>query len=351
MKRLGWAAWALLASVVATHAFAADAPSVAQVGALQTQFDPLGPAVQSLALPNGRTVHFADTGEAGWRPVLFIGGTGTSARAFQMTEFLQTLRRQLKLRLITVERNGFGDSPYTPDWGYRDYADEVRAVLGHLGVDRFVGLGISGGGPYLAQVAAAMPDRLISVHLLAAATQRPADDPVCRVTPAALAAGVKPQVQNPQTWWAFPPNSPTHQIPGFAERAYDEGARAFFIRGQMGDPAPQAAELLRYCGPLADVGAVKAPAFIYQGTADPLVPMQAAEYWRTHFSNVARMRVYPGEAHDVQYRHWDQVLVDVSGHPELTVLCMKGASRAVPEAQAEALRKAGAAVGICAWRG
>jgi pimeloyl-ACP methyl ester carboxylesterase len=306
--------------------------------------------VQSLGLPNGRTVHFADTGETGWRPVLFIGGTGTSARAFEMTGFLQTLRRQLKLRLITVERNGFGDTPYTPGWGYRDYADEVRAVLDHLGVDRFVGLGISGGGPYLAQVAAAMAQRVISVHMLAAATQRPPGDQVCSLPVATLGAGVKSQVQNPKAWWAFPANSPTRQIPGFADRAYDEGARAFFIRGQMGDPTPEAAEYLRYCGPVADVAGVKAPAFIYQGTADPLVPMQAAEYWRAHFPNIARMRVYPGEAHDVQYRHWDQVLIDVSGHPELAVMCVKGASRAVPEPQAEALRKAGATVGICAWR-
>ena len=349
MRRVGWAMAALLAWA-GLQGPATAAPTVARVGAIQDRFDALGPPVQSLVLANGRTVHFIDTGEAGWRAVLFVGGTGTSARAFEMTEFLQTLRRQLKLRLITVERNGFGDTAFVPGWGYGDYAEEVRAVLDHLEVGRFAGLGISGGGPYLAQVAAAMPQRMISVHMLAAATQRPASDPVCKLPAAALAAGVKPQVQNPQVWWAFPANSPTHSIPGFADRAYDEGARAFFIRGQMGDPAPQAAELLRYCGPLADVGAVRAPTFIYQGTSDPLVPMQSAEYWRTHFPNVARMRVYPGEAHDVQYRHWDQALIDVSGHPELTVLCVNGKSRAVPEAQGVRLLKAGASVGVCAWR-
>lgn len=116
----------------------------------------------------------------------------------------------------------------------------------------------------------------------------------------------------------------------------------------MGDPAPQVAELQRYCGPLADLAAVKAPAFIHQGTADPLVTMQSAEYWRAQFPNVVRMRIYPGEAHDIQYRHWDQVLVDLSGHPDLTVLCLKGRSQAVPEAQGERLLKAGATPGVCA---
>jgi non-heme chloroperoxidase len=351
MKRFGSVLLALLAGGNFLAARAAPAaPSVARIGVIQDRFDSLGPPVKALTLPNGRTVHYVDTGEVGWRPVLFIGGTGTSARAFEMTEFLQTLRRQLKLRVITVERNGFGDTAFAPGWSYADYADEVRTVLDHLGVGQFAGLAISGGGPYLAQVAAAMPRRLISVHMLAAATQRPVNDPLCKLSAGALSAAVRPQVQNPHEWWAFPANSPTHDIPGFSDRAYDEGARAFFIRGQMGDPAPQAAELQRYCGPVADVGAVKAPTFIYQGTADPLVPMQSAEYWRAHFPNIARMRVYPGEAHDIQYRHWDQVLIDLSGHAELTALCVKGRSRAVAEPQAERLLKAGATVGICAWR-
>ena len=351
MVRLGLALLALLSCVgLAGRGFAAEAPTVALVGVIQDRFDPLGPPVQTLTLPNGRTVHYADSGEAGWRPVLFVGGTGTSARAFMMTEFLQTLRRQLKLRLITVERNGFGDTAFVPGWTYGDYAQEVQAVLERLGVTRFAGLAISGGGPYLAQVASAMPERLISVHMLAAATQRPADDPICRTPATALAGAVKPSVQNPHVWWAFPPNSPTPAIPGFADTAYDEGARAFFIRGQMGDPAPQVAELQRYCGTLADVSAVQAPAFIYQGTADPLVTVQSAEYWRAHFPNVARMRTYPGEGHDIQYRHWDQVLLDLSGHPELTMLCVKGRSQAVSGTAAERLLEAGATLGVCAWR-
>ena len=352
MRLFGLTLLALLSlvSLSSPGAAASEPPTVAQVGPIQSGFDPLGAPVQSLTLANGRTVHYIDTGEAEWRPVLFVGGTGTSARAFEMTEFLQTLRRQLKLRVISVERNGFGDTPIIPGWSYGDYADEVKAVLDHLGVTRFAGLAISGGGPYLAQVTAAMPERLISVHMLAAATQRPAADPVCKMSTAALTAALKPSVQNPQSWWAFPANSPTHGIPGFSDRAYDEGARAFFIRGQMGDPAPQAAEVQRYCGPVADLAAVKAPAFIYQGTADPLVTMQSAEFWRAHFPNVARMRVYAGEGHDIQYRHWDQVLIDVSGHPELTVMCVRGKSQALSESKAEALVKAGATAGICAWR-
>jgi pimeloyl-ACP methyl ester carboxylesterase len=338
-----------LAACLLASAAHAEAPSVAKVGDLPAVFDDLGVAVQTLKSADGRTVHFTDTGEPGFRPVLFMGGTGTSARAFEMTEFLKSMRKQLKLRFITVERNGFGDSPITAGWGYADYVAEVRAVLDHLQVQRAAGVAISGGGPYMAQVAAAMPERLISLHLLAAATQRPPEDAVCKLSADQLTAFMKSQVQNPKTWWGFPKDSPTHKIPGFADRAYDEGARAFYIRGQMGDPAPEVAEVMRYCGPSPDLSAVKAPAFIYQGTADALVTVETAERWKAQLPNVVEMRLYPGEGHDVQYRHWDQLLLDVAGHAELTVLCASGRSLAVPKAQAERKLKAGATLGVCAW--
>lgn len=349
MRRPGtWLASLLACAWVTTSAQAA--PTVAKVGPIQDRFDAIGAPLKSLTRPGGHVLHYIDTGEVGWRPVLFIGGTGTSARAFEMTEFLQTLRRQLKLRVISVERNGFGETAQTPGWSYGDYVDEVRAVLAKAGVERFSGVAISGGGPYLAHIAAAMPDQLISIHMLAAATRRPATDPICALSSAAFADLIRPSLQNPSAWWAFPMKSPIFAIPGFVERARDEGARAFFIRGQMGDPAPQVAEAKRYCDPVADVSAVRAPAFIYQGTADLSVPMASADYWRMHFPNVGRMRTYPGEGHDIQYRHWDQVLVDLSGHAELTVVCARGRSRAVPEAKAQNLLKAGATTGTCAWR-
>jgi hypothetical protein len=43
------------------------------------------------------------------------------------------------------------------------------------------------------------------------------------------------------------------------------------------------------------------------------VPAAHAEVWRRALGNVVALRLYQGEAHDVQYRHWDQILVDVAG--------------------------------------
>ena len=107
--------------------------------------------------------------------------------------------------------------------------------------------------------------------------------------------------------------------------------------------------MLRYCGPAPDVSKVTAPVHIYQGGADPLVKIDQAEYWRSHYPNVASFRVFPGEAHDVQYRHWDQVLIELAGFTDQLVICDAGKTRAAPKAGAEALVTKGATLGICAW--
>jgi non-heme chloroperoxidase len=315
----------------------------------QTHFDDIGPAVETLAGPHGRAVHYIDTGEAGWRPVLFIGGTGTSARAFLMTEFLQTLRRQLHLRFISVERNGFGDTVYDPNWTFADYVDEVGAVLDTLKLPKVAMVAISGGGPYAAHIAAKMPNRLLSIHMMAALAETRNATMACSAPVEKIAAGVG-SVGNPQSWWHMADTSPTKHIPGFADRSYDEGARAFFIRGQKGDPTPEAAEMKRYCAPLPDVSHVKAPLFTYYGSADPLVVPANGAWWRAHFSGPHTERAYPGEGHDAQYRHWDQALIDIAGFGDRILVCDGGAAKLAAPASVAGLQAKGATLGICAWR-
>ena len=343
----------MIRRLVAALALVCAMPAAAKPVNWPTRFDDIGPAVQTLTAPSGRTVHYADTGEAGWRPVLYIGGTGTSARAMLMTGYLDSLRRRLKIRLISVERNGFGDTAYDPAWGLADYPDEVRAVLDHLTIKTFAIVAISGGGPYAAHVAAAMPDRIASLHFAAAlADVMPDAAPRCAMTVDTLAKAMAPTLDDPRRWWAFPAGSSTARIPGFADRARDEGARAFFIAGQMGDARAEAAEMLRYChAHLDDLGLarIKAPVFTYNGLADPLVVPANAARWHALLPGPATTRTWPGEAHDVQYRHWDQILVDIAGlsgtgPAARTLVCIRG--------KVDLVRKvpAGAKAGLCLWR-
>ena len=324
-------------------------PAFAQPIAFPERFDPIGTPVRSLKTREGRTVHYTDTGEAGWQAMLFIGGVGTSARAPELVAFLDTMRRRLKVRIIAVERNGLGDTSFDPAWTFADYTSEVQQVLAHLGIGQFALVAISCGGAYAGHIAAAMPGRITSWHMLAAIASVPAANPVCTADPAALEAMLAKQVGAPREFWAMPPDGVAAHVPGFADRASDEGAHAYFIAGQHGDARAVAREYRRFCDAPAPVAAFPAPAFFTYGEADKLVPPAQGEYWAGKVAGKVTFRRYPGEGHDVQYRHWDQLLLDVSGHGGSTLVCKRGRAQLVPGVLDPARLPKGTTLGLCAW--
>jgi pimeloyl-ACP methyl ester carboxylesterase len=237
MKRL------LAIAALATLAVQAEArPVPANPIEFPDRFDSIGTPVQSLTTREGRKVHFTDTGEAGWKPILFIGGVGTSGRAPELVAFLDTMRKRLKLRIIAVERNGLGDTAFDPTWSFADYDSEVVQVLGRLGIDKFALVAISGGGAYAGHIVQAMPSRISSWHMLAAVSTAGGNVERCRQDEATFIAQLGPQVAAPRVWWEMPRDGVSAQVPGFTDRTADEGARAFFIAGQKGDPRGVARE-------------------------------------------------------------------------------------------------------------
>ena len=122
------------AVLAAATMMAADAQAQA-VGAstagsvdLPEAFDYMGPTVRTLDVAE-REVAYVDTGPEGGTPVLFIGGTGTSAAAVGLTDFLRTMREGLGLRLISVGRAGFGQSAPAEGWRFEDYATDALAAM------------------------------------------------------------------------------------------------------------------------------------------------------------------------------------------------------------------------------
>ncbi len=339
----------MIKRILALMLAACAVPALAEPIAFPERFDPIGTPVRSLVTTEGRTVHYTDSGEPGWHPMLFIGGVGTSARAPELVAFLDTLRRRLHVRIISVERNGLGDTAYDPAWTFADYTSEVRQVLGHLGIGQFALVAISGGGAYAGHIAAAMPEHIASWHMLAAIAQAPADSPVCKADPAALEAMLAKQVGAPRAFWAMPADGVAAHVPGFADRAADEGAHAYFIAGQQGDARAVAREYRRFCDPPAAVAKFPAPAYFTYGEADQLVPPAQGELWAAKVAGTVTFRRYPGEGHDVQYRHWDQVLLDVAGHGGETLVCRSGKARLVPGVLDPARVPKGTTLGLCAW--
>lgn len=324
----------MLGALFAVPALAQPQATVPDPEALEIAngFDHIGAEVHELVL-DGRPVFYIDEGDAEGRAVVFLGGQGTSLAAFQLTEFNRSLRESLGLRMISVERNGFGESPFDPELGYSDYAAEILAVLDHLDVDDFAIVAISGGGAYAAHLAATAPERVSSLHLAAAVSRtlptrsEPAN---CDLSLEDMAAQLEDFTHNPKDWWGVP-DSPVLIVPGWQAQAYADATRSFYVNGQLGNATALAAEYLRPCGDdaVADAEKITAPAYLYWGEDDESVPVAEMAQWQEALGNVVRATVYPGQGHTVQYRQWDQILADIAGLGDYTVVCRDDSTRLV----------------------
>lgn len=316
---------------------------------LVSGFDHIGAEIHSVEI-DGRQSAYIDDGSETGRPVVFLGGQGTSLAAFQLTEFNRATRLALGLRMISVERNGFGKSPLDPERGYADYANEVLAVLDHLGIDDFAIVAISGGGAYAAHLAATAPDRVISLHATAASprTLPTRTEPDCGTSLDEMKEKLTHYTHTPKNWWGVP-GSPVLIIPGWQAEAYGDATRSFYVNGQMGDPTALAVEYLLPCSEnaVADTASITAPAYLYWGGADEVVPVAAMEQWQAALPNVVRATVYDGQGHTVQYRHWDQILADIAGYADHSIICENGETRLVADAELDDA----ALLGNCAWHG
>jgi non-heme chloroperoxidase len=320
---------------------------------LQDEFDYIGTPIQKL-VQNGRTSYYFDVNPEGAHPVVYLGGGNTSLEAFQLTEFTRTMRDELGVREISVERNGLGASQLDTSLGYTDYNNEVFGVLDHLGVDRFSIVAISGGGPYAAHLAAAAGDRVISMHLAVASASALPNRTPPNCTPAgfeALDASNLYWKTHPMEWWGVSADAEVQKVPGWQETAYLDGVRAFFMGGQLDDVTALSMARRLQCGPdgVVDPSQITAPTYLYWGGSDTTVPVTQMEKWEEALPNDVRSTVYPGEGHTVQYRHWDQILTDIAGYSDYTVLCVNGDTKLVSNARAPSVIARGATLGLCAW--
>jgi pimeloyl-ACP methyl ester carboxylesterase len=120
-------------------------------------------APKKITLTDGRTLSWGEYGDVNGRPLLFFHGTPGSRLGAGL---LDDAARARGVRVIAPERPGFGWSDPRRGRTLIDWSDDVRALADGLRVRRFAVAGISGGGPYVAACAHALPDRVTSAGIL-----------------------------------------------------------------------------------------------------------------------------------------------------------------------------------------
>lgn len=128
--------------------------------------------MRALTLPDGRHLDVTVTGPEDGVPLVFHHGTPGSGVQ------LRSMRRaaaQHGVRLVTYSRPGYGDSTRLAGRTIASVTDDVAALLDHLGADRCLVAGWSGGGPHALATAAGLADRVAGVLVVAGVAPYGAD--------------------------------------------------------------------------------------------------------------------------------------------------------------------------------
>jgi pimeloyl-ACP methyl ester carboxylesterase len=121
---------------------------------------------------DGRTIAVAEWGDPDGLPLISIHGTPGGRIGWWQEP---TIYRRYGLRRITFDRPGYGESTRLPGRRVADIVPDVARIADDLGIDEFVVVGGSGGGPHALACAALLPDRVIRCQAAVSIAPYPAD--------------------------------------------------------------------------------------------------------------------------------------------------------------------------------
>ncbi|GAA4342178.1 alpha/beta hydrolase [Flaviaesturariibacter amylovorans] len=272
-----------------------------------------------LRTPEQRTLEVKDAGPKEGRPLLLFHGFGGSASAFP-TESL----KGAGVRLIVLNRPGTGASTPKP-FSVAGIAADARWVLEQLLVDRVEVAGWAAGAVYALGFAAAFPQLVTGIHLLAPAL--PGGDPAAQ----ALLPGTRSVVGHLERLlpaagrWRFrsaaralaadPDRVLRHRAAGMPEPdqriALSLEWRDLLLRsaseGYSHQGAGVQADRAALDTALINWSAIKAPVRIWSGDADNVWPPATAAWLRDRLPGSAWHTV-PGAGHLFYLSHWEQFL-------------------------------------------
>jgi pimeloyl-ACP methyl ester carboxylesterase len=115
-------------------------------------------------LKDGRKLAVIEYGDKHGVPVMFFHGTPGSRLLFLEDD---EISKALGIRLISLDRPGYGLSDPKPNRTLLDWADDVNEAADFLGIDKFSVIGVSGGGAFAAACAYKLAPRIHSAAFVA----------------------------------------------------------------------------------------------------------------------------------------------------------------------------------------
>ena len=151
---------------------------------------------QQIKLKDGRMLGYAEYGAPEGEPVFYFHSLPGSRLDWQWIDAGGAVAVELNVRIISVDRPGFGLSDFKPDREILDWPDDMIELADALQLDRFAVMGLSGGGAYTAACAFKIPDRLTATAIVAGAG--PAEAPGAKEGVGGGFVWLSPEERRPQ---------------------------------------------------------------------------------------------------------------------------------------------------------
>jgi pimeloyl-ACP methyl ester carboxylesterase len=283
-----------------------------------------------IRLKDGRKLAYAEYGDEHGKPLFFFHGMPGS-RFFRPPD---EITAKLGVRLIALDRPGYGRSDFQERRGILDWPDDVQEVAAGLGIERFAVAGHSGGGPYVAACAYRLPQVLTAAAILSGAG--PVGSPGATHGMAPInQIGFRFGRAIPWPVWRRLVGRIYSRDRSDPERTLARGAgrRPAADADLFADPAIRAvcyqseveafrqgtlgmawdARLL--CGPWGfPLEAISMTVWLWHGTADRDAPLGMGQWVA---AKIPRCRAHfcQGEAHLLLFPHWEEILRALWANP------------------------------------
>ncbi len=101
---------------------------------------------QTITLSDGRILEYAEYGDSAGYPVCYFHG-GQESRL--SSQFMDTIARELAIRIISPDRPGIGISTFQPDRQFIDWGHDMKQLADALKLSQYSVFGLSGGAPHV----------------------------------------------------------------------------------------------------------------------------------------------------------------------------------------------------------
>ena len=284
-------------------------------------------------LVDGRRLAYDDTGDPAGTPVVYLHGCPDCRLTRHPDDSVAT---RAGVRLIAVDRPGYGNSDPEDGGDDNSLASDVIALVDALDIDQFAVLGWSSGAPGALALAAAHPDRVLVVGVAAGQVPIDADtDPEVRdaLDPVIAARGDVVQTMTPDEFAreVAPLLAPHPMTVELAREFVVEGKSGEYVRdldavdglldqlalGMMAAVdrglAGTERDLRGMVTPWPfDIGAISIPVLLWYGSSDAVFG-PAAGRWLAERIAGARLEVVDA-SHLLPLVRWESILTVLSSH-------------------------------------